>query len=63
VLIPDESKGTALDLEVTWENGRWLALWDDRRRPCAIGRGGVRRDKAEGDGATPAGRGPLPRGL
>ncbi len=23
--------------------------------PCAIGRGGVRRDKREGDGATPAG--------
>ena len=23
--------------------------------PCTIGRGGVRRDKREGDGATPAG--------
>ncbi len=26
-----------------------------RRLPCAVGRGGVRRDKREGDGATPAG--------
>ncbi len=26
-----------------------------RRFPCAIGRGGVRTDKREGDGATPAG--------
>ena len=28
-------------------------------RPCALGRGGVRRDKQEGDGATPLGRWPL----
>jgi L,D-peptidoglycan transpeptidase YkuD (ErfK/YbiS/YcfS/YnhG family) len=28
-------------------------------RPCALGRGGVRRHKQEGDGATPAGRWPL----
>lgn len=27
--------------------------------PCALGRGGVTRDKREGDGATPAGRWPL----
>ncbi|MCW5747821.1 MAG: L,D-transpeptidase family protein [Alphaproteobacteria bacterium] len=27
--------------------------------PCALGRGGVRRDKREGDGATPAGIWPL----
>lgn len=30
-----------------------------RRFRCALGRGGVRRDKREGDGATPAGSWPL----
>lgn len=34
--------------------GDVLAL-DDRRFRCATGRGGVRPDKTEGDGATPAG--------
>ncbi|MDX1576535.1 MAG: hypothetical protein R3285_10100, partial [Kiloniellales bacterium] len=33
----------------------WQAEFGDRRWPCAIGRGGVRREKAEGDGATPTG--------
>jgi L,D-peptidoglycan transpeptidase YkuD (ErfK/YbiS/YcfS/YnhG family) len=33
-----------------------LAEWDGRRMRCALGRGGVRADKREGDGATPAGR-------
>jgi L,D-peptidoglycan transpeptidase YkuD (ErfK/YbiS/YcfS/YnhG family) len=32
---------------------------DGRRLPCALGRGGVRTDKREGDGATPAGLFPL----
>ncbi len=27
----------------------------NRRFPCTIGRGGIRADKSEGDGATPAG--------
>lgn len=31
------------------------ALWDGRRLRCALGRGGVRAGKREGDGATPAG--------
>jgi L,D-peptidoglycan transpeptidase YkuD (ErfK/YbiS/YcfS/YnhG family) len=31
------------------------ASWGVRRFRCAIGRGGVRRDKREGDGATPIG--------
>jgi len=30
-------------------------------QPCALGRGGVRPDKGEGDGATPAGTWPLRR--
>ena len=32
-----------------------------RRYVCALGRSGVRRDKREGDGATPAGRYPIRR--
>lgn len=30
--------------------------FQNRLLPCSIGRGGVRRDKREGDGATPVGR-------
>jgi len=37
--------------------------WRGRRLRCALGRGGVARDKREGDGATPAGRFPLRRVL
>lgn len=36
--------------------GRWGARFGARAFPCAIGRGGLRRDKREGDGATPVGR-------
>jgi L,D-peptidoglycan transpeptidase YkuD (ErfK/YbiS/YcfS/YnhG family) len=32
-----------------------VAIWGERRLRCALGRGGVSRDKREGDGATPAG--------
>ncbi len=39
------------DLVITRTGCRFLG----RRFPCAIGRGGVRRDKREGDGATPEG--------
>lgn len=38
----------------------WLC-WTGRRVRCALGRGGVRTDKREGDGATPAGCFPLRR--
>jgi len=37
------------------------ALWDGARLRCALGRGGVRADKREGDGATPAGSWPMRR--
>ena len=30
--------------------------WNGREAACALGRGGLRRDKREGDGATPVGR-------
>ena len=39
------------DLVVTPTGCRFLG----RRFPCVVGRGGVTRDKREGDGATPAG--------
>jgi L,D-peptidoglycan transpeptidase YkuD (ErfK/YbiS/YcfS/YnhG family) len=31
------------------------AVWNGRRLQCALGRGGVKSDKREGDGASPAG--------
>ncbi len=37
--------------------------WANRTYRCALGRGGVRIDKREGDGATPVGRFPLRRVL
>jgi L,D-peptidoglycan transpeptidase YkuD (ErfK/YbiS/YcfS/YnhG family) len=40
----------------------WLA-WRGGRVRCALGRSGVRLDKREGDGATPAGTFPLRRVL
>ncbi|MEL6235287.1 MAG: L,D-transpeptidase family protein [Pseudomonadota bacterium] len=35
--------------------GPWGARFQGRAFACAIGRGGIRDDKREGDGATPAG--------
>lgn len=34
--------------------GRWGVRFMGRHFPAAIGKGGIRADKAEGDGATPA---------
>ncbi len=42
---------------VIYSNGR--AEWNDRQLRCALGRSGVRRDKQEGDGATPEGSFPM----
>jgi L,D-peptidoglycan transpeptidase YkuD (ErfK/YbiS/YcfS/YnhG family) len=36
-------------------------MWRDRRFRCVLGRGGVKTDKHEGDGATPIGRWPMRR--
>ena len=38
-----------------------MAVWGSRRFRCAVGRGGRRRDKREGDGATPVGAWPIRR--
>ena len=38
-----------------------ILRWGGRRFACAVGAGGVRSNKREGDGATPAGRFPLRR--
>lgn len=43
---------------VVTRHGPWLGVLrlGAFRAPCTLGRGGVTRDKREGDGATPAGR-------
>jgi L,D-peptidoglycan transpeptidase YkuD (ErfK/YbiS/YcfS/YnhG family) len=47
---------------ITVSSGRVLTC-GDIRVPCAVGWGGIRVNKREGDGATPAGRFPLRRVL
>ncbi len=42
---------SAADLVVS----KWGTRFHGRMFPCAIGRGGIRSDKREGDGATPVG--------
>jgi L,D-peptidoglycan transpeptidase YkuD (ErfK/YbiS/YcfS/YnhG family) len=49
-----------MDIDVT-KDGR--VSWPGGEARCALGRGGVRPDKREGDGGTPVGRFPLRRVL
>jgi L,D-peptidoglycan transpeptidase YkuD (ErfK/YbiS/YcfS/YnhG family) len=42
-------------------SGEGWALWNGKRFRCALGPNGTKRDKREGDGATPVGRFPLRR--
>ena len=42
-------------MEVLVDPSGWLKL-SDRRLRCALGKGGIKQDKHEGDGATPVGR-------
>lgn len=45
-----------MDIEVIGgEPGRGTLIWQGRSYPCTLGRSGVRRDKVEGDGASPVG--------
>ena len=50
-----------MDLEVSYNDGRWQARFGKHLWRCAIGSGGVRGEKSEGDGATPAGCWPIRR--
>ncbi len=52
-----------MDFFVEREGAVWQVRQGDVRWRCAIGRGGVRRDKREGDGATPVGDWPIRRVL
>jgi len=36
-----------------------ILRWKEREYKCALGKGGIKQDKIEGDGATPAGEFPL----
>lgn len=45
-----------MDIEVIGrEPGRGILIWRGKPYPCTLGRSGVRSDKREGDGASPAG--------
>ena len=51
------------DIVVARDGRGWHARFAAAAYPCAIGRGGARRDKREGDGATPVGCWPIRRVL
>ena len=50
-----------MELVVRSEAEGWLFEGPHGPWPCSVGRGGLRRNKQEGDGATPIGRWPLRR--
>ncbi len=50
-----------MDLFVSLADGQWQARFGPACWPCAIGSGGLRHDKSEGDGATPTGCWPVRR--
>jgi L,D-peptidoglycan transpeptidase YkuD (ErfK/YbiS/YcfS/YnhG family) len=52
-----------LDLMVTRAQAGWQARYGEKLWRAAVGRSGIRRDKIEGDGASPAGRWPIRRVL
>lgn len=52
-----------MDLIVARRTNGWNARLGDRTWPCAIGKGGITREKREGDGATPVGCWPMCRVL
>jgi len=58
-----ENAEPANDIVVVPGGDGWSAVFAGRRMRCAVGRGGIVRDKREGDGATPLGRWPLRRVL
>lgn len=48
-----------MDLIVTAAGNGWQARHGDRSWRAAVGRGGIRVEKAEGDGVSPVGRWPI----
>ncbi|GIL40770.1 L,D-transpeptidase family protein [Roseiterribacter gracilis] len=45
------------------DRARGIVRWGDQHAPCALGPGGIKREKREGDGVTPAGLFPFRRVL